>query len=245
MFTSFGRCGEFPSFFCFMICCMLLAGPYQVVPYMSFMSSCWQLVSFWQTLLSRAFLVCLAKWPQPCSHWHLVCSWQWLMLLPMLVLKGPVSVFLPFLERPRLGPVPESFRTQGPRTGTAKNRKKPVVTGRNRSCTEYIIIQSRLAKTGKNRTWLVKINCSLTFHVNFKLLIIKIGWELNNLCHISWKSKIWRAAFVVFTIFFYFSASFHPIWIKVISKFKEKSGLHIYWLGLVLNQSWPVLKLRF
>ena len=29
----------------------------------------------------------------------------------------------------RSGPVPESFRNQGPRTRTAKNRKKPVVTG--------------------------------------------------------------------------------------------------------------------
>ena len=29
----------------------------------------------------------------------------------------------------RSGPVPESFINQGPRTRTAKNRKKPVVTG--------------------------------------------------------------------------------------------------------------------
>ena len=42
--------------------------------------------------------------------------------------SGPVSVLLPFLEGPRTGPVPEGFRMQEPRTKTAKNRKKPVVT---------------------------------------------------------------------------------------------------------------------
>ena len=42
--------------------------------------------------------------------------------------SGPVSVLLPFLEGPRTGPVPEGFRMQEPRTGTAKNRKKLVVT---------------------------------------------------------------------------------------------------------------------
>ena len=44
------------------------------------------------------------------------------------LMSGPVSVLLPFLEGTRTGPVPESFRMQEPRTGTAKNRKK---TGQN------------------------------------------------------------------------------------------------------------------
>ena len=51
--------------------------------------------------------------------------------------SGPVSVLLPFLEGPRTGPVPESFRMQKPWTGTAKNRKKLVKTGCNWSQNEY------------------------------------------------------------------------------------------------------------
>ena len=59
-------------------------------------------------------------------------------VLPHSALKsGPVSVLLPFLEGPRTGPVPESFRKQEPWTGTAKNRKKPVETGCNWSRNEY------------------------------------------------------------------------------------------------------------
>ena len=62
--------------------------------------------------------------------------------------SGPVSVLLPFLEGPRTGPVPESFRIQEPRTRTAKNRKKPVVTGRNRSRNEYNKTRAISAKLG-------------------------------------------------------------------------------------------------
>ena len=51
--------------------------------------------------------------------------------------SGPVSVLLPFLEGPRTGPVPESFRMQEPWTRTAKNCKKPVETGCNWSRNEY------------------------------------------------------------------------------------------------------------
>ena len=36
---------------------------------------------------------------------------------PSALKSGPVSVLLPFLEGPRTGPVPESFRMQEPRTG--------------------------------------------------------------------------------------------------------------------------------
>ena len=34
-----------------------------------------------------------------------------------------------------------------------------------------------------------------------------------------------------FSFFFYFSVSFYPIWIKIISKFRENVGLHAYRLG--------------
>ena len=43
--------------------------------------------------------------------------------------SGPVPVLSPSGLEPRTGPVPESFRNQGPRTRTAKKRSKPVVTG--------------------------------------------------------------------------------------------------------------------
>ena len=48
--------------------------------------------------------------------------------------SGPVPVLSPSGLETRTGPVPESFRNQGLRTRTAKNRKKPVQTGRNRFC---------------------------------------------------------------------------------------------------------------
>ena len=71
------------------------------------------------------------------------------LLPPISALKsGPVSVLLPFLEGPQSGPVPEGFRMQEPRTGTAKNRKKPVITGRNRSRNEYNKTRARSAKLG-------------------------------------------------------------------------------------------------
>ena len=57
--------------------------------------------------------------------------------------SGPVSVLLPFLDGPRTGPVPESFRIQEPRTGTEKNRKKPQKTGRNQSQNEYSKARAR------------------------------------------------------------------------------------------------------
>ena len=50
--------------------------------------------------------------------------------------------------------------------------------------------------------YFVRINCSVTFYVNFKPSTIKIGWELNKLCYILWNSKIWLPTFAVFTIFF-------------------------------------------
>ena len=87
----------------------------------------------------------------------------------------------------------------------------------------------------------MRISCSLTFHVNFKPLIIKIGWELDILCYIFWNSKIWRATFALFFFFFYFSVSFYPIWMKFLSKFRENVGLQAYHLGSVLNRSWTGL----
>ena len=88
----------------------------------------------------------------------------------------------------------------------------------------------------------MRISCRLTFCVNFKPLIIKISWELDILCYIFWNSKIWRATFVLFLIFFFnFSVSFYPIWMKIISKFRENVGPYAYCLSLVLNRSWTGL----
>ena len=67
---------------------------------------------------------------------------------PSALKSGPVSVLLPFLEGPRTGPVPEGFRMQEPRTGTAKNRKKLVITGHNWSRNEYNKMRARSAKLG-------------------------------------------------------------------------------------------------
>ena len=69
-------------------------------------------------------------------------------LISSALKSGPVSVLLPFLEGPRTGPVPEGFRMQEPQTGTAKNRKKPVITGRNQSGNEYNKTRARSAKLG-------------------------------------------------------------------------------------------------
>ena len=62
--------------------------------------------------------------------------------------SGLVLVLLPFLEGPRTGPVPESFRMQEPQTGTAKNRKKPQKTGCNWSRNEYIKTRAISVKIG-------------------------------------------------------------------------------------------------
>jgi hypothetical protein len=72
--------------------------------------------------------------------------WSGVESLSSSALKsGPVSVLMPFLEGPRTGPVPESFRIQEPRTGTAKNRKK---TGHNWFRNEYSKTCARWAKLG-------------------------------------------------------------------------------------------------
>ena len=47
--------------------------------------------------------------------------------------------------------------------------------------------------------------------------------------------------FCAFSCFIYFSVSFYPIWIKIISKFRENVGLHFYRLGLVRTGPEPVL----
>ena len=53
--------------------------------------------------------------------------------------SGLVSVLLPFLEGPRIGPVPESFRMQEPWTRTAKNRSKLVVTGLGMNTIKHVL----------------------------------------------------------------------------------------------------------
>ena len=72
-----------------------------------------------------------------------------------------VPVFLPFLEGPEPGP-----------EKTGKNQSKLVVTGPVPNALKRGLDWQ---KTGKNRTCLVTIDCSLTFYVNFKLLIINIS----------------------------------------------------------------------
>ena len=66
----------------------------------------------------------------------------WLQDLHSALKSGPVtpvSVLLPFLEGPRTGPVPESFRMQEPWTGTAKNRSKLVVTGLGMNTIKHVL----------------------------------------------------------------------------------------------------------
>ena len=45
-----------------------------------------------------------------------------------------------------------------------------------------------------------------------------------------------------FLFFFYFSVSFYPICMKILSKFRENVGLQAYRLGSVLNRSWTGLR---
>ena len=65
--------------------------------------------------------------------WIYVDNWSIYKSISALK-SGPVSVLLPFLDRPQTGPVPESFKNQEPHTGTTKKRTK---TGRNQSQNEY------------------------------------------------------------------------------------------------------------
>ena len=58
--------------------------------------------------------------------------------------SGPVSVLLPFSEGPRTGPVSEGFRMQEPRTRTAKNCKKPVVTSLGINIIEHVLDRQKL-----------------------------------------------------------------------------------------------------
>ena len=88
----------------------------------------------------------------------------------------------------------------------------------------------------------MRISCSLTFHVKFKPLIIKIGWELDILCYIFWNSKIWRATFALFLVFLLFLSQFLPDLNEILSKFRENVGLQAYRLGSVLNRSWTGLR---
>ena len=65
--------------------------------------------------------------------------------------SGPVSVLLPFLEGPRTGPVPEGFRMQEPQTGTAKNRKKLVVTSLGMNIIKRVLDRQNLDMWCENK----------------------------------------------------------------------------------------------
>ena len=56
------------------------------------------------------------------------------------------------------------------------------------------------------------------------------------------KFKILTCNFCAFSHFFYFSVSFYPIWMEILSKFRENVGLQAYHLGSVLNRSWTGLR---
>ena len=98
------------------------------------------------------------------------------------VLKGPVQSRFSglFLKGPGLRLVLESFRTQKLQTETAKKHKKLVQTGPNWS----LLITLKHGINWQNSVIVCKNNCSLIFYVNFKVLIINIGGEINKLCHI-------------------------------------------------------------
>ena len=51
------------------------------------------------------------------------------------------------------------------------------------------------------------------------------------------KFKISTGSFCDFYRLFIFQLVFYPIWMKIISKFREISGLHDYQVGLVLDRS--------
>ena len=56
------------------------------------------------------------------------------------------------------------------------------------------------------------------------------------------KFKDLTCNFCAFSLFFfYFLVSFYPIWMKILSKFRENVGLQAYHLGLVLNRSWTAV----
>ena len=57
------------------------------------------------------------------------------------------------------------------------------------------------------------------------------------------KFKDLTCNFCAFSHFIYFSVSFYPIWMKILSKFRENVGLQAYRLGLVLNRSWTGLRI--
>ena len=56
------------------------------------------------------------------------------------------------------------------------------------------------------------------------------------------KFKDLTCNFCAFSRFFYFSVSFYPICMKILSKFRENVGLQAYRLGSVLNRSWTGLR---
>ena len=83
----------------------------------------------------------------------------------------------------------------------------------------------------------MRISCRLTFNVNFKPLIIKVGWELDILCYIFWNSKFWHATFALFLVFLYISQS-------VFTRFEWK--FYQNYVGLQtyrLSRSWTGLRI--
>ena len=86
----------------------------------------------------------------------------------------------------------------------------------------------------------MRISCRLTFNVNFKPSIIKIGWELDILCYI-FEIQRFDMQLLRFFSFFLFLSQFLPD-LKILSKFRENVGLQAYCLGSVLNWSWTGLR---
>ena len=161
--------------------------------------------SFWAVVNVTCQLQICCSGISSCSN-NMEGCFEWCVIASALK-SSPVSFILPFLEEPQTRPVPESFRMQEPWTRTTKNCKKLVVTGCNWSQNEY---NKTCSISTKNRTLVVTISCSLTFYVNFKLLIVKISWELDILCYIFWNSKIWCPTFALFLFLLLFLSQFLP-----------------------------------
>ena len=85
--------------------------------------------------------------------------------------SGPVR----FFGRTKTRPVLEVSKTQKNRTGTGKNRRKPVQTGLDRSWNKCIKMWFKPATSATISRYFVKVNCGLPFDIYFKLLIIQIG----------------------------------------------------------------------
>ena len=119
---------------------------------------------------------------------HHFCK-LWMSTLSSVWKSGPVRSFDPQGHGPGPGPVYHCHKRSKNRTGLIK-------TGLLRS---FAVLDRSFRLFGKGQY------CSLLFYADFKPLIIKFGCELNILCYILWNLKIWRATFVVSTVFLFLS----------------------------------------